>query len=140
MKIHQLSLFLENKPRHLRVPTRVLAEAGINILTMSIAETKDFGILRLIVQDWVKAKAALEKAGCVVKTSEVVGVEVPDRPGGLDGVLAAIEAAELNIEYVYSFTTRRGDKAVLVFRFDDPDKALSALKAKGVSTVTELDA
>ena len=139
MKIHQLSLFLENKPRHLRVPMKILAEAGINILTISIAETKDFGILRLIVQDWAKAKAALEKAGCLVKVSEVVGVEVPDRPGGLDGVLAAIEAVDLNVEYVYSFTAHRGDKAVLVFRFDEPDKAIAALKTKGISTVTELD-
>jgi hypothetical protein len=139
MKIHQLSLFLENKPRHLRVPTRVLAGAEINILTLSIAEAKDFGILRLIVQDWQKAKAALEQAGCVVKVSEVVAIEVPDRPGGLDGVLAAIEEADLNIEYVYSFTARRGDRAVLVFRFEEPDKAIEALKARGVSLVTSFD-
>ena len=139
MKIQQLSLFLENKPRHLRVPTKALADAGINILTMSIADTKEFGILRLIVQDWAKAKAALEKAGCVVKVSEVVAIEVPDRPGGLDGLLAAIESADLNIEYVYSFTAQRGDKAVLVFRFSEPDKAIEALQSKGVSIVTELN-
>lgn len=140
MKIHQLSLFLENKPRHLRVPTGVLARAKINILTLSIAETKDFGILRLIVQDWEKAKAVLEQAGCVVKVNEVIAIEVPDRPGGLDGVLAAIEEADLNIEYVYSFTARRGDRAVLVFRFAEPDKAIAVLQAKGVSLVTSLDA
>ena len=122
MKIQQLSLFLENKPQHLRVPTKALADAGINILTMSIADTKDFGILRLIVQDVDKAKAALEKAGCVVKVSEVVGIEVPDRPGGLDELLATIEAADLNIEYVYSFTARRGDKAVLVFDSASPTR------------------
>ena len=138
MKIQQLSLFLENKPRHLRVPTQALAEAGINVLTLSIADTKDFGILRLIVQEVDKAKAALEKAGCVVKVSEVVAIEVPDRPGGLDGLLATIETADLNIEYAYSFTARRGDKAVLVFRFSEPDKAVETLKAEGVSLVSRL--
>jgi hypothetical protein len=138
MKIQQLSLFLENKPRHLRVPTKELAQAGINILAMSIADGKDFGILRIIVQDWAKAKEALEKAGCVVKVSEVLAIEVPDSPGGLDGVLEVIEKADLNIEYVYSFTARRRDRAVPVFRFNDPDKAAQALKSKGLSLVTEL--
>ncbi|MBP7935390.1 MAG: amino acid-binding protein [Phycisphaerae bacterium] len=139
MKIQQLSLFLENKPRTLRVPTKVLADAGINILTMSLADTEQFGILRLIVQDAPKAKAVLEKAGCVVNLTEVIAVEVPDRPGGLDGVLAVIEQSELNIEYVYSFTARRGDRAVMVFRFDNPDQALKTLTAKRVGVITELE-
>jgi len=139
MKIHQLSLFLENKPRHLRVPTKVLADAGINITTMSLADGKEFGILRLIVQDWAKAKEALEKAGCAVKVSEVVGIEVADEAGGLDRLLASIEAADLNIEYVYSFTARRGDKAVLVFRFTEPDRAIEVLRGKGISVTTELE-
>ncbi len=139
MKIHQLSLFLENKPRHLRVPTKVLADAGINITTMSLADGKEFGILRLIVQDWGQAKEALEKAGCAVKVSEVVGIEVADQAGGLDRLLASIEEADLNIEYVYSFTARRGDKAVLVFRFTEPDRAIEVLRSKGISVATELE-
>jgi len=139
MKIQQLSLFLENKPRALRVHTRILPEAGISILTMSLADTEQFGILRLIVPDAQRAKGILEKAGAVVNVTEVVAVEVPDRAGGLDGVLAVIEKESLNVEYVYSFTARKGDRAVLVFRFDDPDKALRLLAAHGVAVVTELD-
>lgn len=139
MRIQQLSLFLENKPRTLRVPTKVLAEAGINILTMSLADTEQFGILRLVVQDGAKAKAVLEKAGCVVNLTDVIAVEVPDRPGGLDGVLAVIEQSELNIEYVYSFTARKGDRAIMVFRFDDPDQAIKTLSANGIGVVTELE-
>ena len=80
MKIHQLSLFLENRKGQLRVPTKVLAHEGIDIKTLSLADTEQFGILRLIVDDWERAKAALEAAGCVVKVTEVVAIEVPDRP------------------------------------------------------------
>jgi len=91
------------------------------------------------VPDAQRAKGILEKAGAVVNVTEVVAVEVPDRAGGLDGVLAVIEKESLNVEYVYSFTARKGDRAVLVFRFDDPDKALRLLAAHGVAVVTELD-
>lgn len=139
MKIHQLSLFLENKPRQLRSPIKILAETGIDILTMSLADTKQFGILRLIVQDYQRAKSVLEQAGCVVNVTEVVAVEVPDEPGGLDSVLAVIEEGELNVEYVYSFTSRRGDRAVLVFRFQDPDAAMNVLADKQIAVLTELD-
>ena len=139
MRIQQLSLFLENKPRTLRVPTKVLADAGINILTMSLADTEQFGILRLIVHDPLKAKAALEKAGCVVSLTDVVAVEVPDRSGGLDGVLAVVEKGNLNVEYAYSFTSRRGDRAVLVFRFDHPEQAIEVLRAGGISVLDNLD-
>ena len=83
MKIHQLSLFLENKPGHLVEPCRLLADAGINIRTLSVADTQQFGILRMIVSDWQKATAILKDAGCVVNVTEVLAVEVPDRPGGL---------------------------------------------------------
>ncbi len=138
MKIQQLSLFLENKPRALRVPTRVLAQAGISILTMSLADTEQFGILRLIVLDAQRARTVLEKAGAVVNVTDVVAVEVPDRAGGLDAVLAVIERESLNVEYVYPFTARKGDRAVLVFRFDDPDRAVQLLTAHGVAVVTEL--
>jgi hypothetical protein len=135
MKIHQLSLFIENKPRQLRAPMRLLAEAGVNILTLSLADTQQFGILRMIVQDWQKAKAALEKGGCVVNVTEVIAVEVPDRPGGLDGILAVVEEFGLNIEYTYAFTFHRGDKAVLIFRFEDTDAAIRAFQSKGISPV-----
>jgi hypothetical protein len=139
MKIHQLSLFLENKPHHLRVPCRILAEAGVNVLTLSLADTQQFGILRLIVPDWQKARTVLEGAGCVVKVTEVVAVEVPDRPGGLDGVLAILEQAAVNIEYMYAFTFSRSDRAILVFRFDRVEAAIDVLRSNGVKVISEAE-
>lgn len=135
MKLHQLSLFLENKPRQLRVPCKVLAAAGVDILTLALADTQQFGILRLIVQDWEKAKKALEQVGCVVNVTEVVAIEVPDRPGGLDEVLAVVEEADLNIEYMYSFTFHRGDRAILIIRFEDGDAAIATLQAHGINVI-----
>jgi len=139
MKLTQLSLFLENKPSHLKVPCKVLAEAGVNITTLSLADTQQFGILRLIVREWEKAKEALEGAGCVVKCTDVVAVEVPDKPGGLADLLETIERCALNIEYMYAFTERRGDRAVMVFRFEDPDAAVTSLGQAGVNVVGSVD-
>lgn len=135
MKIHQLSVFLENKPGQLRVPCSVLAQAGINIVTLSLADTEQFGILRLIVEDWQKAKTVLEQAGCVVKMTEVLAIEVADRPGGMARILELVDRAGLNIEYMYAFTEKRVDKGVLVFRFADPDAALRILQDDGVNVV-----
>jgi hypothetical protein len=139
MKINQLSLFLENKPGHLRTVCRALADAGVNILTLSLADTQQFGILRLIIREWEKARKVLEDAGSVVNVTEVVATEVEDRPGGLAAVLEVIDAAGLNIEYMYAFTFRRGDKAVLVFRFDDPDGAVKALQDSGVNVIGDVE-
>ncbi len=139
MKIKQLSVFLENKPGRLTVPCRILADAGINILTLSLADTQQFGILRIVVRDWERARSLLEKAGCVVKVSEVVAVEVADRPGGLCGVLEVIEELGINVEYMYAFTFRREDKAVLVFRFENPDEAIQRLQGKGVNLVGDVE-
>jgi hypothetical protein len=135
MKVNQLSLFLENKPGRLSAPCRALAEAGVNILTLSLADTHQFGILRLIVRDWQKAKAVLEAAGSVVNVTEVVAVEVADRPGGLTHVLEVVEQAKVNIEYMYAFTFRSADKAVLVFRFENPDAAIAVLQTHGVNVI-----
>lgn len=133
MKMKQLSMFLENKPGRLSEPCRLLADAGINILTLSVADTQQFGILRLIVPDWEQAKAVLEKEGFVVNVTDVVATEVEDQPGGLARILEIIESAGQNIEYMYAFTFRCEDKAVIVFRFDDNDVAVSALQEKGIS-------
>lgn len=135
MKIHQLSVFLENKPGRLSEPCRILKDAGINVLTLALADTQQFGILRLIVKDAAKAKAALEEAGCVVNMTEVVATEVADQPGGLADLLVALEDAEINIEYMYAFTVRREDRAVLIFRFEDPDAAVATLQEKGFNVV-----
>jgi len=135
MKLQQLSLFLENRPGRLGAPLEAIAAAGINILTLSLADTAQFGILRLIVRDWDKAKAVLERAGWIVNLTEVVAVDVPDRAGGLAEVLEVLEGAGLNIEYMYAFSLRRNDKAILIFRFEDPDRAIQVLLDKGLHVV-----
>ena len=131
MKIQQISLFLENKPGHLNAICRTLAEAQINIVTLSLADTQQFGIVRLIVEEWQKAKDVLEKASYVVNVREVVAAAVADLPGGMAEILDIIGKAGVNIEYMYAFAFRHGSEAVLVFRFDYPDRAIAALKAAG---------
>ena len=132
MKIPQLSMFMENKPGRLSDPCRRLAEAGINIVTLSLADTQQFGILRLIVRDWERAKQVLERAGWVVNVTEVVAVDVADRPGGLAEILKVLDGAGLNVEYLYAFALRREGKSLLVLRFEDPDRAIEVLDAAGL--------
>ncbi len=139
MKIHQLSLFLENKPGQIIEPCRLLAREGINVRTLSVADTQRFGILRMIVSDWEKATALLKNAGYVVNITEVLAVEVADRPGGLAEILEVFENSPINIEYMYAFTFGRGDKAVLIFRFDKPDDAIKKLQEAGINVVAGVD-
>jgi hypothetical protein len=137
MKLQQLSLFLENRPGQLREPCEALARAGIDLLTMSLADTSSFGILRFIVADPGRAKEVLEAEGMVVRQTEVVPVEVENKPGGLARVLAAIDEAGLGVEYMYDFgAASRGGKAAIVFRFEDPDAALAALASAGVRVLS----
>ncbi|MBN1345030.1 MAG: ACT domain-containing protein [Phycisphaerae bacterium] len=139
MKVHQLSVFLENQPGRLSQSCKALAEAGINILTLSLADTQQFGILRLIVKDWEKGKRVLEKTGCVAKVTEVVATEVQDRPGGLAEILSVLEEGGVNVEYMYAFTFRREQSAVMVFRFEDPDAAIKVLQAKGINVLDSVE-
>lgn len=139
MKVQQLSVFLENKPGQLKRACDLLAKANINILTLSLADTKQFGILRLIIGEWERAKAVLDEDGYVVKTTEVLALEVNDRPGGLAEVLEHVEAAGLNVEYMYAFACGCEEKAVMIFRFDNPDKAIEALKAAGVNVIGSVE-
>ena len=135
MKLKQLSLFLENKPGALTRPCQLLAKAKINIHTLSLADTQQFGILRLVIRDWERAKQVLEKGGCVVKVTDVVAIEVPDRPGGLVEILTVLELAKINVEYMYAFTLKNENRGVLVFRFDDPDKAIALLQKKSINVL-----
>jgi len=128
MKLQQLSLFLENRPGRLAAPLDVVAAADINLMTLSLADTAQFGILRLIVREWEKARRLLEEAGWVVNLTEVVA-------GGLANALRVLEGADLNIEYMYAFSLRRGDKAILIFRFEDPDRAIEVLRDAGLHVV-----
>jgi hypothetical protein len=139
MKLKQLSLFLENKPGALSRPIRLLAQAKFNIVTLSIADANQFGILRLIVRDWEKAKKLLEKNSFVVRVTDMVAVEVADQPGGLSKILEVVEKAGLNVEFMYAFTEKRADKAILVFRFDDPDNAINILQKAKVNVVASVD-
>lgn len=128
MILKQLSLFVENKPGALNAPCKVLAEKNINISTLSLADTKDFGILRILTKEWEKAKQALEEKGFAVKVTDVVAVEVENRPGGLSHILEVLEKHSLNVEYMYAFTFGKNNRAVLIFRFDDPEAATKSLK------------
>jgi len=137
MRIRQISIFLENKPGQLSTICRTLADADINIATLSLADTSDFGIVRMIVDDHDKAQSVLTDKGHVVNVREVIAVCVPDRPGGMAEVMAVLDKAGVNIEYSYAFAFHKGEKAVLVFRFSDNDKAESALKMAGYTTLGE---
>jgi hypothetical protein len=139
MKIHQLSIFIENKPGQLMEPCRLLAEGGIDIRTLTLADTEKFGILRLIVSDWREGARVLQKAGYVVNVTEVVAVEVLDRPGGLVALFRVFDNTDTNIEYMYAFTFGRGETAVLILRFDDPDAAIERLQAAGANVVGSLE-
>jgi hypothetical protein len=139
MKLQQLSVFLENRPGQLKRACDLLAQANINIQTLSLADTKQFGILRLIMPEWERAKTVLEEGGFVTKTTEVLAVQVADRPGGLAEILTQVEAVGLNVEYMYAFTFGREDRAVLIFRFDNPDKAIETLKAGGINVIGSVD-
>jgi hypothetical protein len=127
MKVEQISIFMENKSGRLAEVTGTLAQAGVNIRALSLADTADFGILRLIVNNTERAKAILKSSGFTVGKTEVVAIEVPDRPGGLAEILAILDKAQINVEYMYAFVQHSGDNAVIIFRFDEVDKAIRVL-------------
>ncbi|HAD04841.1 MAG TPA: amino acid-binding protein [Desulfuromonas sp.] len=135
MKVEQISIFIENKSGRLAEVTQTLGEAGVNIRALSLADTSDFGILRLIVDQTDAAKAALKAKGFTVNKTEVVAVEVPDRPSGLYGILAVLEQAGVNVEYMYAFVERCGANAVIIFRFDNPEEAIRVLTANAVTVL-----
>ena len=136
MKLKQLSIFLENKPGALSAPCRLLAKAGINIQTFALADTREFGILRLVVEDSDRARRLLIRNGFAVKITEVVALEVTDEPGGLANILDALDGTGINVEYAYAFTAKQGGHGLLLFRFSDPDGAVKMLKARKISTVS----
>ena len=123
MKVKQLSILLENKPGALNRPVQLLAKAKLNLLALSVADTQQFGILRLIVQHWDKAQTLLEKEGFVVKLTDMVAIEVSDAPGGLAAILTILEKTGVNLEYMYGFTQLKEHKGMLLFRFDQPDRS-----------------
>ena len=132
MKITQLSVFLENRPGRLSALCSTLGDAGVNLSTLMLSDNGEFGLLRLLTPDVEKAKATIAAGGYAVTTTEVVALQVPDRPGGLATVLVVLEKAGVSVEYMYAFAERPGTDAVMVLRFDNTDRALSALQAAGI--------
>ena len=135
MKVRQISIFMENRSGRLASVLREVGRAGVNIRALSLADTSDFGILRLIVDNVDVCVKALRDTGHTVSTTEVLAVEVPDQPGGLASILDVLAGANLNVEYMYAFVSRATEKALVVFRFEDANAAIAALQQSKISIV-----
>ncbi|MFH1156248.1 MAG: ACT domain-containing protein [Pseudomonadota bacterium] len=139
MKAEQISIFLENKEGRLSEVTAILRDANVNIRALSLADTTDFGILRLIVNDNQKAEEALKREGFTVGKTSVIAVEVKDEPGGLNRVLDPLTVAGVNVEYMYAFANPHGQNAIMIFRFDNLDKAISILQENNIKVINGAD-
>lgn len=139
MKIKQISVFLENRRGRLLEATESLAKAGINIRALSIADTSEFGILRLIVPEPERAKEVLENSNFTVRENDVAAVGVPDSPGGLASILRILNDKGINVEYAYAFVQKSGEKAVVVLRIEDTAAGIKALSEGGVMLLSSQD-
>lgn len=137
MTIQQISIFLQNKPGAFSEIAKVLSANDINMRAMSIAETSDFGILRIIVDDNEKACSVLKEAGYIFKETPVIAVEVADKPGALVQILDTLAEKKVSMEYMYAFLSRKTDSAYMVIRVDDPDHNAACLKEAGVNVITK---
>ncbi len=135
MRAEQLSIFLENKAGSIAEVTAILRDAGINIRALSLADTTDFGVLRMIVNNINKAEKVLKAEGFSVGKTNIIAISVDDAPGGLNKILDPIYAQDINVEYMYAFANPKQHKAVMVFRFDDVDKAISILKENSLEII-----
>jgi hypothetical protein len=140
MKLKQISVFLENKKGRLKKAINVLSQADINIRALSIADTAEFGILRLIVPQPEEAQKVLEENNFVVKVNEVIAVEIPDKPGGLDGILGVLTDSDTNVEYIYAFVEKNSDNAVVVIRTEDIDEGIRVLEAGNIHVLSSEEA
>ncbi len=136
MRVEQIAVFLENKSGRLAEITSILAENDINIRALSVADTADFGILRLIVDDVEKAKTILKDGGFTVGKTDVLAVEVADKTGGLATVLRSLHRADINVEYMYAFVNKTGENAVLIIRFERMDEAIEVLLKDGFTLIS----
>ena len=139
MAIRQISVFVENKNGSLEQLLNVLAAAGVDMRAMSVADTQEFGILRMIAKNHTKACEALRAEGYLVSENDVTAVEIPDEPGGLAKVVSILAAHGINIEYTYAFLTRSHNHACVVFRVDDNDIVDGILAQSGITTLTQVD-
>lgn len=136
MRVQQISIFLENKSGRLAKVTETLGKNNINIRALSIADTTDFGILRLIVGNPEQAVKSLKEAGFVVSTTDVLAVEVDDTPGALNNAMCTLDREQINIEYLYAFVQKDPQKALVVFRVEQLDKAVEVLQANGITLLS----
>ncbi len=139
MKLTQISIFLENKKGRLLEVCELLGKNSVNIRALTVAESDDFGVLRIVVDKPQETTLLLKANGFVANLTEIVGVEVPDKPGGLADVLKALSKHKINIEYMYGFLEPLSTKALLVFRFDDVDRAIEVLKEQKFKLVSEVN-
>lgn len=139
MLIKQLSIFIENKPGRLTAITKRLSECGIDIRALSIADTKDFGIVRLIVSNPEKAKEVLAEANCMFRINHVIAIAVEDRPGGLSSVLEILGENKIGVEYMYAYVSRTADTAYVILRADDNKRAEEILSEQGVHLLSPED-
>ena len=131
MYIKQLSVFVENKDGRLAEITTIIAKAGIDIRALSIADTTDFGILRLVVDKPYEAEKILKNAGLTVSLTDVIAIGIPDRPGGFAETITAVANQAVAVEYMYAFISREQDRAYLIMRVADNETAIAALRAQG---------
>ena len=140
MSIKQISVLVENKPGAMSAMTSVLAENEIDMRALSLAETGDFGIVRIIVKDLYKATTVLKDAGYIHSLTDVLGVKIPDVPGGLNKVLTILEGTGVNIDYMYAFMGNGVTKhAYMIFRVEDVQGAQNALVEQGIHMITKED-
>jgi hypothetical protein len=139
MEVAQISIFLENRSGGLADVIDVLAKHEIDIKALALADMADFGILRLIVDDPDRTRTVLKEAGFTVDKTRVVAVEVPDRPGGLRDTLHALRRSGINVEYMYSAARRSGERAIVIFRFDELGRAVDALRGAGITVLDRFD-
>ena len=138
MSLKQISVFLENKPGRLQTLTDILAQKNINMRALSLAEASDFGIVRIIANDLDAASAVLRDEGYIYTVTQVVGVEIPDEPGGLNNVLKVLSQAGVNVEYMYAFLGRKSTAhAYMIFHVQDTEKATAALEEKGIACIAQ---
>ena len=137
MTIKQISVFVENKKGRLYHLTKTLADHGIDLKALSISDTAEFGILRCIVNDPAAALRIVKEAGFTASVTEVLGVEVEDEPGGLAGVLEALNESGISVEYLYSFVGTRSENALIIFHVEEMEKAIGVLKKSGFKILTE---
>lgn len=139
MAIKQLSVFVENKEGKLSEITDLIAKAGVDMRAMSIADTSEFGILRLIVKEPDKVKAILEESGFISTLNDVIGVEISDKPGGLAQIVSLFASNGINMEYMYAFLTRIEGKAYLVVRVDDTKAVEKLLASENIQILSAAD-